>query len=155
MRRSCAEVPARWVSPQCEVGVRSERSYGTRLFDWDRLGKDGKPRPLHIEQALEAIDYEYGPVNPQIPEGTGRSHVERLVTCDKFVLDRWTLDSARPVGGDDRCHILAVLNGLVRVQGDPAQQPLGVGDTLLLAAELGEVLLEPQGRAVLLDAWLS
>ncbi len=46
-----------------EIQQASDTTY--RLYDYDRLGPDGKPRQLHVEQALEAIDYEYGPVAAQ------------------------------------------------------------------------------------------
>src|SRR3954451_2888303 len=35
-----------------------------RLFDWNRAHKTGKPRPLHIEQSLDTINYKRGPVQP-------------------------------------------------------------------------------------------
>src|SRR5262249_51812411 len=35
-----------------------------RLWDWGRLGSDGRPRTLHVEQALQAIDWTRGPVAP-------------------------------------------------------------------------------------------
>ena len=35
-----------------------------RLFDWNRVGPDGKPRPLHVQQGLEAADFARGPVEP-------------------------------------------------------------------------------------------
>lgn len=38
-----------------EIQQSSNTTY--RVFDWNRMGLDGKPRPLHIEQALEATDY--------------------------------------------------------------------------------------------------
>ncbi len=36
-----------------------------RLYDWNRMGTDGQPRPLHIQQALDVIDYQRGPIDPQ------------------------------------------------------------------------------------------
>ena len=38
-----------------EVQQSSDTTF--RLYDWGRLGKDGKPRELHVAQALKAIDY--------------------------------------------------------------------------------------------------
>ena len=70
-----------------EIQQSSDTTY--RLHDWNRVGPDGKPRPLHIEQALAVIDFNRGPVDPVAPQPTDRPNVERLVECDKFVLDRW------------------------------------------------------------------
>ncbi len=101
-----------------EIQQSSDATF--RLFDWNRgAGSDGQPRPLHIEQSLEAVDYELGPVNPQRPRTTERAEVERLVECDKFVLDRWRFDKPQTIGGDERFHLLAVLEGEIEVAGDP------------------------------------
>lgn len=41
-----------------ELLVRHEAKFGAfRLYDWGRVGADGKPRELHIEKGLQAIDY--------------------------------------------------------------------------------------------------
>ncbi len=125
-----------------------------RLFDWNRLGPDGKPRPLHLEQALGAIDYNHGPVEPQLPQPTDRSFASRLVACDKFVLDRWRFDTPQTAGGDQRCHILSVLDGSVSVAGDAVETPLRIGGTMLLPAAAGPTLLTPHGPTALLDMYL-
>jgi mannose-6-phosphate isomerase len=149
-----------------EIQQASDTTF--RLFDWNRVGPDGKPRPLHIEQSLEVIDYEAGPVEPQTPRPTERPYVERLVECPKFVLDRWTFrragvlfvddegraEACPTIGGDGRFHILAVLAGQVTIAGDPARQPLVMGQTALLPACLGAVSLAVQPDTVLLDAYL-
>lgn len=135
-----------------EIQQASDTTY--RLFDWNRLGADGKPRTLHVEPGLEAIDYERGPVGPQEPQETGRAGVVRLIDSEKFVLDRWELEAAEPVGGDRRCHIIAVLEGSLKVEGDPADRPMPAGGTVLLPAGLGQVQLSPRGRTVLIEAHL-
>jgi mannose-6-phosphate isomerase len=121
-----------------------------RLFDWNRLDRDGKPRPLHIQQSLDTIDYTRGPVTPQVPAPTDRPHVERLVACEKFVLDRWRFDKPQLCGGDDRCHIVAVLAGEVVVK----QATLPLGQTLLIPASCRDAQIDPRGPAVLVDAYL-
>jgi mannose-6-phosphate isomerase len=135
-----------------EIQQASDTTY--RVFDWNRVGPDGKPRQLHLEQSLEAIDYGLGPAQPQVPQATAEPHVSRLAACDKFILDRWVFDSPKQVGGDDRCYLLAVLEGEVAVQGDAGDGPLGVGGTMLLPAAIGSVRLEPRGPATLLCAYL-
>ena len=76
------------------------------------------------------------------------------MTCKKFVLDRWRFDHVEPAGGDDRFHILAVLEGSVMVEGDPAGRPLAKGGTILLPASAGDVTLRPEEETVLLDTYL-
>ncbi|HEY1601843.1 MAG TPA: type I phosphomannose isomerase catalytic subunit [Pirellulales bacterium] len=125
-----------------------------RLFDWNRVGPDGQPRDLHIDAALDAIDYAIGPVSPVRPMVTDESQRERLVACDKFLLDRLTLSAPREVVSDDRFHILSVLAGSVSISGDPVARPLVLGDTILLPAQRGSTQLIPASSAIVLDAYL-
>jgi mannose-6-phosphate isomerase class I len=109
---------------------------------------------LHVDAALEAIDYSYGPADPQTPQPTDPPYVERLVACAKFVVDRWKLDVPREIGGDERCHLLAVIAGQVVVACDPDAKPLHRGATVLLPACLGTTELTPTAESVLLDVYL-
>ena len=42
-----------------EIQQMSDTTF--RLFDWNRVGPDGQPRPLHIREAMESIDFDRGP----------------------------------------------------------------------------------------------
>jgi mannose-6-phosphate isomerase len=126
-----------------------------RLFDWNRVDRDGRPRQLHVEESLDTIDFARGPVAPQQPQPTDRPHVERLVACDKFILDRWRFESPQIgtqqlCGGDDRCHMVAVLEGDVAVCGERYRR----GESLLVPASCRDAAITPQGPAVLLDVYL-
>ncbi len=121
-----------------------------RLFDWNRVDRDGKPRQLHVEESLNTIDFARGPVAPQQPQPTDRPHVERLVACDKFILDRWRFDVPQLCGGDDRCHVVAVLEGDVAVCDEHYRR----GESLLIPASCHDAVIKPQGPAVLLDIYL-
>lgn len=81
-----------------EIQQASDTTY--RLHDWNRVGPDGKPRTLHVDAALEAIDFDYGPANPQVPQPTAHDHITRLAASEKFVLDRWDLNSPQPTPDD-------------------------------------------------------
>ncbi len=62
-----------------EIQQMSDATF--RVFDWNRVGTDGKPRELHIRQAMESIDFRRGPVNPLEPgieEISGIGTRERL-----------------------------------------------------------------------------
>lgn len=135
-----------------EIQESSDTTF--RLFDWNRLGPDGKPRALHVEQAMNVIDFDRGPVSPQRPLPTGSSCVKRLVECGHFIWDRWDFSDTQQIGGDGRSHILAVVSGAVHVSRDPSQRPLSRGQTMLLPASLGIVSLAAAEPTVLLDAYV-
>jgi len=127
-----------------------------RLFDWNRTGPDGKPRALHVEQALDVIQYDYGPANPQRPAPTADPRVERLVECRQFVLDRITLSGdAVSLADDDRCRLIAVVDGTVRLDGFDGE-PLvrRRGETALIPAACRKVTAASDGAATVLSAYL-
>src|SRR5437588_7654345 len=73
-----------------EVQQNSDTTY--RVFDWNRVDQNiGKPRPLHVEQALESIDFS--DVAPKLVEQKG----ELLIRHELFEIQKWNLDSPREV----------------------------------------------------------
>jgi len=135
-----------------EIQQASDTTY--RLFDWNRVDRDGRPRELHIQQALGAIDFARGPVDPIKPMATDTPGVTRLAACDKFILDRRTLETPHSLPRDDRFHILAVVEGVVDVRSDVGIQSLHRGDTLLIPAATRGVEIVGQGSASVLDMYL-
>jgi mannose-6-phosphate isomerase len=133
-----------------EIQQMSDATF--RVYDWGRLGQDGKPRPLHVAEALEATDFAGGPVDPLRPlreqiEGGTR---ERLAECQYFAVDRLRIEGRALVGSFDRFTILLGLDGSARVVHRGARYPLEFGDTLLLPASIGPCAIEPNGHAEVL-----
>lgn len=59
-----------------------------RVYDYDRVGIDGKPRDLHLAQSLDVTDYDQQiPTSGAVtaPEVDG---VTRLMSCSSFVVER-------------------------------------------------------------------
>ncbi|MBN2218218.1 MAG: class I mannose-6-phosphate isomerase [Pirellulales bacterium] len=135
-----------------EIQQASDTTY--RLFDWNRLGVDGKPRPLHVAEALEAIDFSAGPIMP-VHAGAAESDAPvPLIECEYFSLGRWDFSRSVSLGGDERCHLVSVVAGSAIIGGDAAEGPLRLGQTILLPAALGPTLVTPEGNATLLDVTL-
>lgn len=135
-----------------EIQQSSNRTY--RLHDWGRVGPDGLPRPLHICEALDTIDFDAKPrVTRSLDRGL-RTPLERLVSCDKFAIDRIALDRPQTLPTDASCQVLIGIEGRVWLDGDPSGLPLGAGDTALVPASVGAFELRPIGAATLLRAQL-
>lgn len=140
-----------------EIQQASDTTF--RLHDWNRVDAAGNPRQLHVEESLATIDYTRGPVASQRPQPIGPS-VERLVACDKFLLDRLTLadDATAVIGGDGPFHLLAVLEGELEVTtkspGRTTTETLSAGQTALLPAAAGQAAVSSRGRTVVLDVSL-
>ncbi|AMV38512.1 type I phosphomannose isomerase catalytic subunit [Planctomyces sp. SH-PL62] len=134
-----------------EIQQTSDATF--RVFDWNRVDAAGKPRDLHVDQALRSIDFGRGPVDPIVPaplvleDGDVR---EPLVRCRYFELERWTIEAPAEIGRDDRFTILMVLDGEVRARGPRGDLTFRKGETVLLPATIGPTMIIPVGRAVVL-----
>ncbi len=133
-----------------------------RLFDWNRVDAGGKPRPLHIEQSLQVIDFESGPRQVQTPQATGEPGRERLVACDKFVLDRLqVLETAESkatgifqVAGDGRLHLITVPVGEATLAWGSHSETLVTGQSLLVPAAIEKLVVNLMPGTTLLDMHL-
>lgn len=125
-----------------------------RLFDWNRVGPDGQPRPLHVNQGLEAVDFHLGPIGPATPQRLG-SLRQRLTSCPYFVWERWSISRSAALAGDGRMHIVAVIAGAARCPSAPGPVRLPRGATLLLPAAIEPTeFIADEGPLELLDGYL-
>ena len=129
-----------------------------RLDDWGRVGPDGKPRPLHVEDALECVDFRRGPVNPAAPEpapsGGAGHRVEELARCAHFVIRRHRAESPVTFRPRDRCHVFVATDGAAEVECGPHRSRLRRGGTLLVPASAGEVRLAPVDSVTFLETYV-
>jgi len=121
-----------------EIQQSSDVTY--RLHDWNRTGPDGKPRALHLEAGLEAVT-RFEPVAAAPRVATDDPAAWRLVDCSSFRFDEVRPVDAWQVGGDDRCHLVAVVEGAVRLDDAWGLPELHRGTTVLLPAAIGRQLL--------------
>ncbi len=128
-----------------EIQQNSDTTY--RVYDWDRVGLDGKPRDLHVQQSLASIDFhDFEPKKQKpIAEYHGVNGLWRLVECEHFCVHKLDLRNAWP----DRCdgssfHILTCVEGAVGIlTADNKEERLNVGEFALLPAALGHYTLTP------------
>ena len=74
-----------------EIQQTSDLTY--RIYDYGRMGLDGKPRQLHTELAKEAIDYKVYP-EYRVPYTPVKDREEELVSCKYFTTSLFDLDKA-------------------------------------------------------------
>jgi mannose-6-phosphate isomerase len=130
-----------------------------RLFDWNRVGADGKPRPLHIDAALQIINFSFGPLKalpaaklPNLPNDSAAT--QELVVCEKFVLKRHAFRGSWSWANDGRFRILMVIEGTARVANDPSAALCGAGTTFLIPAAMPRVELHTDSTAAVLECYL-
>lgn len=120
-----------------EIQQNSNTTY--RVYDWNRVGANGQPRPLHVDSALDVINFDQ--VEPTINEpkiivASDSIRRERLCANEYFVTERITLAEGEVFEGkcDGRSlEIWGVLEGVVVIN----QLPLVSVRFTLLPASLG------------------
>ncbi len=133
-----------------EIQQMSDATF--RIHDWGRLGDDGKPRSLHLAEALESTDFRAGPVGPIVAESEpiAGGVRERLARSPYFALGRLRLTGPSSVGTPERFTIVLGLGGSAEIVGGGDRTPLEFGQTLVLPASLGVCEVVPRGEAVVL-----
>jgi mannose-6-phosphate isomerase len=133
-----------------EIQQNSDTTY--RVFDWNRVGLDGKPRDLHIKESLRSIDFEDfepGLVQPQQRPGPGRR--VKLVEHSLFSVDLTEMKSGENLPVDSgKMQILGVVSGEVMVESTGSSLPLARGQFCLVPACLRGVSLRAKQNAAFL-----
>jgi mannose-6-phosphate isomerase len=118
-----------------EIQQNSDTTY--RVYDWGRMGLDGKPRQLHIDQSLRSIqwnDFEPAPVRGAPTSGV-------IADCAEFLIRRVVLGAGErfSVAAGEQPRLLSVVSGAIRVgvEGNgasraPFGQTLSPGENVLL-----------------------
>ena len=117
-----------------EVQQNSDTTY--RVFDWNRVGDQGKPRQLHVNQALQCIDFN--DVAPKLIEPRG----ELLTRHQFFEVQKWNLESARDIAPLGEFAIVLCLTGALQSAG----VDLTPGDFFLVPASLQDRSIHPRGK---------
>lgn len=118
-----------------ETQQASDLTY--RIFDWNRVGADGKPRQLHVEKAADVLDYHAGTrVAVETIEYTFDALARTLLIADAhFVVERVTATSepATIATGDRPVAVMALDAGL-SVSCDGGDAVLAAYDNVLVPA---------------------
>jgi mannose-6-phosphate isomerase len=112
-----------------------------RLFDWDRLDKDGKPRALHIRESLEILDttwHDFHKIPPVVAERTDMFTRSFLVASRHFALEEYRFRSAAeiPLPVKRSFKVITICEGPVRLLHNGSVSTLAKGETVLVPARL-------------------
>lgn len=125
----------------CEIQQNSNTTY--RVFDYGRVGKDGKPRELHIEKAIDVsnlspIESDFKPCGPQTTDGDAKTIM--LATCDLFTTYETTLNGSTTLNVDKESFgSIVVLEGAGTIENNGETLTFAKGDSIFIAANSGEV----------------
>jgi mannose-6-phosphate isomerase len=111
-----------------EVQQNSNTTY--RLFDWNRVGPDGKPRALHVEQARPVIHWDVQAIHQPADEGRC---LTPYFTIEPVALGRRPVSLTDPLRG---CTVVFVERGPVEIRYGDGAVTAREGTTWLLPAAL-------------------
>ena len=137
-----------------EVQTPSDTTF--RVYDFDRTDPStGRPRMLHLEQALECIDFSgREPDQPRSHVAGLFTTVSRLVTAEQFKMEkvRMTEGVEEPVPYDQPV-VWVVLEGQAEVRAGGVNEPtrFGPGDTVLLPAAMKDPVIRTHSDCVWLE----
>ena len=112
-----------------EVQQSSDTTY--RLYDWGRVGNDGKPRELHVEKGLKAINYSLPPPVPS-----------REAECEHFAFSQHMVHGELRFGPLDCYAALFAAEGAAKVNGET----LAEGESALVPPGVAFTVSSPQAH---------
>jgi len=137
-----------------EIQQTSDITY--RIYDWERVDKNGNQRELHTELALDAIDYlHYDSYRSEYEMEYNKS--SNMVDCKYFTANILPLN--KPIQADynliDSFVIYMCIEGGFSIDcGTGEKVEVKMGETVLLPAECKSVTLSPYGKTKIIEVFL-
>lgn len=125
----------------CEIQQNSNTTY--RIYDYGRVGADGKPRALHIEKASEVSTLQ------KLPLPVQNHNSELLESCDYFTVKKYVIDNQRilPVH-TDTFQSITIVEGDGTLSMHDCTLTLQTGDTVFIPAQDGEYAIAGKCTAI-------
>ena len=133
-----------------EIQQNSNTTY--RVYDYGRLDKNGKPRELHVDKALDVVSLKPSPKPSALPPNLlfAEYDMKQLVSCEYFTVHEFNLHG--------RCHLLSdrssfqsimVLDGLMELECRTGYETLEKGASVFVPADYGEYWIRGNGKFLL------
>ncbi|MCK8825376.1 class I mannose-6-phosphate isomerase [Fuchsiella alkaliacetigena] len=137
-----------------EIQQNSDLTY--RIHDWERVDNDGQARELHLESALEAINFGQnwaGKVEGLTIEGEGFVR-NILVACSSFIVESIELEDIYCGSTlETSFEVLLLLEGRGEIAYSLGKVEIEAGETVLLPAQMGDYQL--RGDCKVLRSYLK
>lgn len=132
-----------------EIQQTSDITY--RIYDWDRTDNNGNPRELHLDLALDAINYN--PTQTRKEYSKKQNQENKIVQSQYFTVNYISLNGKISVKKNtDSFRVYMCTDGSFSVGYNGEKFSFEKGTTILLPAILNEYILE--GKAELLEVYI-
>ena len=136
-----------------EIQQNSDTTY--RVYDWNRKGKDGNPRELHIEKALEVTNFTNKNTNLNYQLTCKEDSYQQIIlaACPHFVTEKIICKQSYNISpNQQRFYTLMFLEGKGNLNWNGQQYHIKKGDSFLLPACLNKVQIN--GKLTFLKSYL-
>jgi mannose-6-phosphate isomerase len=138
-----------------EIQQTSDITY--RIFDWNRFDKEGNPRELHTDLALDAIDYKYYD-NYKTAYNTSLNKTTNIVDCPYFFTNILKFDKSvtKDYNLLDSFVIYMCIEGQFIIRPDKgAEVEVKKGETILLPAAIKNLMLVPEVYSEVIEVYIK
>jgi mannose-6-phosphate isomerase len=133
-----------------EIQQTSDITY--RIYDWDRVDANGKGRQLHVEEALDAMNYNPTDTKKEYSKELNKSNV--TVDCPYFTTNYLPLDGTASISKDGNSFTVYICTeGEYSIKAEGETYSFKKGDTVLVPAAIKAFTLV--GTATLLEIYIS
>lgn len=144
-----------------EIQENSDITY--RLYDYNRVGNDGRMRPLKLDKALEVMDYAPSKEAEVLhPEVTAEEMVTNLKKTPYFTANLLTPQRAiqRDYAPLDSFVAFMCVEGACSIraldcESEDSAVTMQCGEAVLIPATLNDIVIDPQGDCKLLEIYLE
>lgn len=138
-----------------EIQQTSDITY--RIYDWGRTDENGNSRELHTDLAMDVLDYQrVGQPKLVVPDQLNRT-VE-LVKSNYFTVNRLNLKSSlqRDYAMLDSFVVYMCISGSASViYASGRSETLSTGETVLIPADLKDIIIRPASHCTLLEIYIE
>ncbi len=135
-----------------EIQQTSDITY--RIYDFDRTDAEGNTRELHVEEAEDAMDYQYYDTYKTEYDRTSKETL--LETCEYFTTNKLVIEreTLRDYSSIDSFVILMCLEGEGEIKFENQIITYSLGDTLLIPNQLQHLSIKPIKHSNLLEIFV-
>lgn len=132
----------------CEIQQNCDITY--RVFDWDRVDKNGNARQLHKNEALQTIKPDLKPI---IKHSDNNKMVQNLIKNKYFVTDKINCNNNfKDYSNQETFYAINVVNGNGIIKYKNKEIEIKSGDSFIIPAKLGSY--EISGKIEILKSYI-
>jgi len=137
-----------------EIQQNSDITY--RLYDWGRVDNQGKSRELHIEKALDVINFSFTDAKriEEITTYEGKNKKTALVKCSYFVVELLEINQETAQNVSDDFSVISMLDGMLTIQFKKGKVNAVKGETIFLPAGFSDYKLFPDIPSKMLKTYI-